>query len=292
MATALPLAGLFGHRHRRRGHAGAVRPVRHKAGRGTAGVARPGLDAGPRRRHQRRWAGRAVRCPRVPAHPTPGHPTHRPGAGRAARPSSGHRRQGGHPSRSAWHDRHPRPRDRLSGGGHGAPAGPHPGRQAHPTPRGRHGCRGRVRGLGGRHRPVGRLVQGVAGGWAGSSPQPVRNPPTPGSGSAERARPGADGRSWTWPQPSASSPGPGATVCAPAPPSSTNPPRSPSRPPPTPSGAPCLRSWPRAPTLILASKPTTQRGRQVVRQPEPDDTGGLRGAEQTPFSGYETGPRA
>jgi hypothetical protein len=38
-----------------------------------------------------------------------------------------------------------------------------------------------------------------------------------------------------------------------------------------------LRSWPRGPTLILASKPTTQRGGQVVRQPEPDDTGGLRG---------------
>jgi transposase len=73
-------------------------------------------------------------------------------------------------------------------------------------------------------------------------------------------------------------PGPGATICAPAPPSSTNPPRSPSRPPPTPSGAPCLRSWPRAPTLILASKPNApQRGRQVVKQPEPDDISASEG---------------
>ena len=95
-------------------------------------------------------------------------------------------------------------------------------------------------------------------------------------GISREGSPGADGRSWTWP-PSASSPGPGATVCAPAPPSSTNPPRSPSRPPPTPSGAPCLRSWPRAPTLILASKPTAQRGRQVVKQPEPDDTSAPEG---------------
>jgi hypothetical protein len=71
-----------------------------------------------------------------------------------------------------------------------------------------------------------------------------------------------------------------------------NPPRSLSRPPPTPSVAPCLHSWPRAPTLILASKPTAQRGRQVVKQPEPEDTGGLRGADQTPFSGDEARPRA
>jgi transposase len=121
-------------------------------------------------------------------------------------------------------------------------------------------------------------------GW--TPPAASLGPPTPGSGSAGRARPGADGQSWTWPQPSASSPGSaGATVCAPAPPSSTNPLRSRSR--PTPSGAPCLHSWPRAPTLILASKPTAQRGRQVVRQPEPEDTGGLRGADQTPLTGYE-----
>src|SRR5215218_6551538 len=114
-------------------------------------------------------------------------------------------------------------------------------------------------------------------GWTPPAASP--DPPMPGSGSAGRARPGAGGRSWTWPQPSASSPGPGATVCAPAPPSSTSPPRSPSRPPPTPSGAPCLRSWPRAPTLILASRPNApQRGRQVVKQPEPEDTGGLRGS--------------
>ena len=128
-------------------------------------------------------------------------------------------------------------------------------------------------------------------GWTPPAASP--DPPTPGSGSAGRARPGAGGRSWTWPQPSASSPGPGATVCAPAPPSSTSPPRSPSRPPPTPSGAPCLRSWPRAPTLILTSKPNApQRGRQVVKQPEPDDPGGLRGVDQTPFPGYEARPRA
>ena len=120
-----------------------------------------------------------------------------------------------------------------------------------------------------------------------------RVPTTPGLGSAGRVRPGAGGRSWTWPQPSASSPGPGGTVCASAPPSSTSPPRSPSRPPPTPSGAPCLRVWPRAPTLLLTSRPTApQRGRQVVEQPDPEDTGGLRGADQTPFSGYEARPRA
>ncbi len=128
-------------------------------------------------------------------------------------------------------------------------------------------------------------------GW--TPPAASLGPPTPGSGSAGRARPGAGGRSWTWPQPSASSPGPGATVCAPAPPNSTSPPRSPSRPPPTPSGAPCLRLWPRAPTLILTSRPNApQRGRQVVEQPDPEDTGGLRGADQTPFSGYEARPRA
>jgi hypothetical protein len=132
--------------------------------------------------------------------------------------------------------------------------------------------------------------------WRAAGLDPARSQSGPADarlGISREARPGAGGRSWTWPQPSASSPGPGPTICAPAPPSSTSPPRSPSRPPPTPSGAPCLRVWPRVPTLILASKPNApQRGRQVVKQPAPDDTGGLRGADQTPFSGYEARPRA
>ena len=78
--------------------------------------------------------------------------------------------QGGRPGRSAWHDRHPRPRDRLSGGGHGAPAGRHPGRQAHPAPRGGRGRRGRGCGLHRADRPVGGLVKGVAGGRPGPGP--------------------------------------------------------------------------------------------------------------------------
>jgi Transposase len=132
--------------------------------------------AGPRQRcrDQRGWVAPGLRRSRLPAVTAPGRTAHRPGRRRAACPPGRHRRQASHPGWAARRPCGPGRPDRPSGGRDGPAARHHPGRQAAPDPRGGHRRRSRDCRLRGPYRPLGGLVQGVAGGRAGPHPPPIR----------------------------------------------------------------------------------------------------------------------
>ena len=261
-------------RHRRRGQAGAVRPVATRPV-GCCWGCWARVDTGPRR-HQRRRAARTVRCPGCPLTRRRLRPAHRPGPGRHCLPSGGHRRQGGHPGRAAWHD----PGLDRQIAGLEAEMAPLPARtqDAKLT---------QLRGVGVVAAAGLVALVGCTDRWADWSKvwraaglDPARSQSGPTDARLGISREGsAWGRRAILDLAAAvcQQPGPDATACAPAPTSSTNPPRSPWRPLPTPTGAPCLRSWPPAPTTTPPTRPREPSGRQVVKPPEPEDTGGLPG---------------
>jgi hypothetical protein len=199
----------------------------------------PRAGPGPHRRHPHGRAAHAVWGPGLPAVAAGGQPAARPGRLGAACSSGRHRRQAGHPGRPAGHAGCPGSSDRRPGGRDGPAAGPHPGRQAHPDPRGghrRHGWLGRVRGP---HRALGGVVQGVASSRDGSRPQPSGATDASDGISPEGSAWG-EGRPWTWQPASGVNRDAGETATEPAPSPGTSTPSPPWPPPATRSDGPCL----------------------------------------------------